>query len=189
MKTDGTLCDRLTPGKFDLETVAFALVNSEFDEVLPFRVNKEKQVIIASIPAQRDGFQIWIGCLLSRIVSGLTASDNNDRIRPVGLGGQIHRTVAPDTVVNECRAPRMKGQVNRIELFAGIRNRFVQITAQRRCSDAFKESKRHSREFCNPTEKRCTDFHGLLLSLREFCLGPLFSHALEKALYPNYCFR
>lgn len=44
-------------------------------------------------------------------------------------------------------------------------------------------------EHCFVQKPNNKGFDGLLLSLSEFCLRPLFSHALGKALYPNYCFR
>nr|DAF06052.1 MAG TPA: hypothetical protein [Caudoviricetes sp.] len=153
----------------------------EFNERVAFGINKKQFFLWKAVPVEMDRFDVRIRSFLVRAVNALFAAKVPEKRVTVFFVRKVERAIAADVFKSNVRGSGLKREVNGINLFFSVKNRFFHPAGQRRSPVATgKFDKRH----CFVQKPNDKGFHSLLLSLSEFCLRPLFSHALEKALPP-----
>ena len=153
----------------------------EFNERVVLGINKKQFFLWKAVPVERNRFDVRIRSFLVRSVNALFAAKIPEKGVTVFFVRKVERAIAADVFKSNVRGSGLKREVNGINLFSSVKNRFFHPAGQRRSPVATgKFDKCH----CFVQKPNDKGFHGLLLSLSEFCLRPLFSHALEKALPP-----
>lgn len=153
----------------------------KFDDVLFSGHNKEQYFNRTGVGAQRHGTDVRIANFVIRQDLGRLGINIPNQAFSVKLFRNVDGTVAGKSFKDVLKSAWLKCEGDRVKLFSLVNDRKPQIPAQT-WGAVFLCGLENTHEYLR--KLKVFSFHGLLLSVIKFCLRPLFSHALEKALPP-----
>lgn len=150
----------------------------KFDDVLFSGHNKKQYFNGTGVGAQRHGTDVRIANFMTWQDLGRLGINVPNQVVSVKLFRNVDGTVAEKSFKDVLKRAWLQCEGDRVKLFSLVNDRKPQIPAQTR-GTVFLCGLENTHEYLR--KLKVFSFHGLLLSLRDFDLRPLFSHALEKA--------